>query len=174
MTDTDVFRLCSSCKKPLKYGQRYYRCSVSTCNRKRTELTFCSVPCWEAHLPGMRHREAWAEETRAPTAAEHAAELERIAREEQEREARKAGTTSVPLEARMSDEIPNEVLIVVSKMKKYIKTRSGMNTSDGVVEVLSGEVRRICDEAIRRAGQAGRRTVMARDFEAQIPAEAES
>ena len=64
-----------------------------------------------------------------------------------------------------SNDIPNEVLIVVSKIKKYIKARSGMNTSDGIVEPLSEQVRAACDEAIRRAGQGGRRTVMARDFE---------
>ena len=29
-------------------------------------LYFCSLPCWEAHLPMMRHRDAWAVEARAP------------------------------------------------------------------------------------------------------------
>ena len=64
-----------------------------------------------------------------------------------------------------SNDVSNEVLIVVSKVKKYIKAKSGMNTSDGIVEPLTAQVRAACDEAIRRAGQGGRRTVMARDFE---------
>src|SRR5262245_31713063 len=68
------FRLCSSCKKPLAFDARYYRCSVSTCNRPRTELTFCSVTCFDAHVPVVRHRDAWAEEATAPSRAEWEAE----------------------------------------------------------------------------------------------------
>lgn len=51
---------CSMCKKPIEMGQRYYRCSVSTCNARRTRLYFCSVACWDAHLPEARHRDAGA------------------------------------------------------------------------------------------------------------------
>ena len=57
-----------------------------------------------------------------------------------------------------------EVLIVVSKLKKYIRARSGMNTSDAVVPVLSDHLRRLCDEAIANATRDGRKTVMDRDF----------
>lgn len=64
---TDYWRKCNACKVPLNYGKMYYVCNVSTCNRKRTGLTFCSVSCWDSHLPDMNHREAWAEEKRAPT-----------------------------------------------------------------------------------------------------------
>jgi len=60
---------------------------------------------------------------------------------------------------------PREVLIVVSKLKTYIKTNAGMNTSDGVVDVLSERVRALCDDAIRNARSDGRKTVMARDFQ---------
>jgi histone H3/H4 len=55
-------------------------------------------------------------------------------------------------------------LIVVSKLKKYIKDRSGMNTSDSIAPVLSDHVRALCDAAIRVAGADGRKTVMDRDF----------
>jgi histone H3/H4 len=48
-------------------------------------------------------------------------------------------------------------------MKKYIRERSGMNTSDAVAEALSHHVRAICDQAIRTAGQDGRKTVLDRD-----------
>ena len=57
-----------------------------------------------------------------------------------------------------------EVLIVVSKLKKYIRARSGMNTSDAVVPVLSDHLRRLCDEAVANATRDGRKTVMDRDF----------
>src|SRR4051812_41796309 len=77
------FRLCSSCKKELAFESTYYVCSVSTCNRKRMALTFCSLPCFEAHVPTVRHREAWAEQMRAPTRAQHERELAEERAEEQ-------------------------------------------------------------------------------------------
>lgn len=46
---------------------KFYRCSVSTCNSGRVRLMFCSVGCWDAHLPNARHRHAGAvEETARP------------------------------------------------------------------------------------------------------------
>ncbi|MCM2279594.1 MAG: hypothetical protein NDJ89_16085 [Oligoflexia bacterium] len=66
----DLWKKCSSCKKPIAFKALFWVCNVSTCNRKRTGLSFCSVSCWDAHLPIMNHREAWAEERRAPSAEE--------------------------------------------------------------------------------------------------------
>ena len=66
MKNPGVWRTCSNCKKEIRYGQIYYVCSVSTCNRKRTGLVFCSIGCWDAHLPLARHRQASAIEERAP------------------------------------------------------------------------------------------------------------
>jgi hypothetical protein len=60
-------------------------------------------------------------------------------------------------------EAEREALIVVSKMKKYIKERSGMNCSDAVAEMLSEHVRAICDDAIRAAARDERKTVLDRD-----------
>ena len=57
----------------------------------------------------------------------------------------------------------DDVLVVVSKVKKYIRDRSGMNTSDAVAEALGDHVRSVCDEAIRAAAQDGRKTVLDRD-----------
>ena len=68
------------------------------------------------------------------------------------------------LEAFERAESETDVLIVVSKLKKYVRDRSGMNTSDAVTQVLSDHVRELCREAIRQAGQDGRRTVLDRDF----------
>ena len=57
-----------------------------------------------------------------------------------------------------------ETLIVASKLKNYIRSKSGMNTSGAVIEVLSGKVRQLCDQAIEAAKRDGRKTVMDRDF----------
>ncbi|HET9626503.1 MAG TPA: hypothetical protein VFP84_34310, partial [Kofleriaceae bacterium] len=56
-----------------------------------------------------------------------------------------------------------DLLVVVSKLKKYIKDRSGMNCSDAVAEALSDHVRVLCDDAIRAAGRDARKTVLDRD-----------
>ena len=60
-----------------------------------------------------------------------------------------------------------EVLVVVSKLKNYIKAAAGMNTSGNVVPVLSELIRKTCDKAIEKAKNDGRKTVMDRDFEIQ-------
>lgn len=60
------WRRCSACKQDIALSSVYWVCSVSTCNRARTALVFCSVDCWEIHLPTERHRVAWAVEKRAP------------------------------------------------------------------------------------------------------------
>ena len=49
---------CSLCKVPLDPGGTYLRCSVSSCNSGRMKMRFCSVSCWERHIPTARHRKA--------------------------------------------------------------------------------------------------------------------
>ncbi len=58
-----------------------------------------------------------------------------------------------------------DVLVVVSKLKAYIKSKADMNTSGNVTDKLSGIIRGLCDQAIEKARQDGRKTVMDRDFE---------
>ncbi|HEY3355730.1 MAG TPA: hypothetical protein VGQ83_20935 [Polyangia bacterium] len=65
MADTQP-GVCSMCRRAIQPGAVFYRCSVSTCNSGRIKLVFCSVACWDAHLPGARHRDAWAVEDKAP------------------------------------------------------------------------------------------------------------
>ena len=60
--------------------------------------------------------------------------------------------------------LPIDVLVVVSKLKAYIKAAGDMNTSQAVSDVLSDKLRDLCDAAIERARRAGRTTVMERDF----------
>lgn len=180
-SERTFWRLCSSCKRELAFGSTYYVCSVSTCNRKRMALTFCSLPCFEAHVPTVRHREAWAEQERAPTRQQFEQEL---AQEEAAAQASAAPSPAAPAAAPQrrivgssqgaaaapepvvleEHGIPREILIVVSKLKAYIRARSGMNTSDAAMEVLSDHVRTLCDSAIRHAGSDGRKTVLPRDF----------
>ena len=173
----DVWMLCSACRKGIPFQSVHWVCSVSTCNRNRIRLVFCSVPCWDSHLATLRHREAWAVEARAPSRDEQARS------EVNEREAARPALAASPPPPNAS--LPpavaprpesvtahaggpalsnayehDDVLIVVSKMKKYIRDRSGMNTSDAVANALGDHVRSVCDEAIRTAASDGRKTVL--------------
>lgn len=161
----DYWRKCSSCKKNLAYETKYYECSVSTCSRKRTGYVFCSVSCWDAHVPGAGHRDAGAIEKKSPSYQQwfseeigesSTAQPKRILISNSQQSASTVKTSSSPME--------NEVLIVVSKVKQYIKDCADMNTSGDVNEVLSEMIRRSCDQAIQSARSDGRKTVMARDF----------
>jgi histone H3/H4 len=57
-----------------------------------------------------------------------------------------------------------DVLVVASKLKNYIRDKSGLNTSGAVMSVLSEKLRGLCDNAIENAKREGRKTVMDRDF----------
>ncbi len=57
-----------------------------------------------------------------------------------------------------------EVLVVTSKVKKYIKEKGGCNTSSETVKVLSDAVERLCEKGIQSAKSDGRKTVMDRDI----------
>lgn len=159
------WKVCSICKKELPFESQYYLCSVSTCQRKRTGLYFCSPACFEAHLPMMRHRDAWAEVAKAPTRAQAAAEAA-AEREEQETTENEAKRRVVaPAAVTAASDSTDEVLVVVSKLKKFIRDQSGMNTSDNVVGVLSRHLRELSIQALRVAAADSRKTVMDRDFE---------
>src|SRR5262249_54230914 len=180
---------CSACRSDIAFGSKYFQCSVSTCNRARTRLVFCSVPCWDSHVATLRHRDAWAEDKIAPSKAAWEREMADQAPEPARTPApRPAAAPPAPQPAmppaprpamppapapsasappaprRIVGEPPaapagvalhnvadRDILIVVSKLKKYIKDRSGMNCSDAVAEVLSDHVRALCDDSIRAA-----------------------
>ena len=141
-------------------------------------LFFCTLECYDAHLPMMRHRDSWAEPTDAPSREEYereqAAEAEREQREQSrpEREERAADMSDDADQRRIvtkkSEDLPRDVLVVVSKLKAYIKASSGMNTSDGVVDVLSDHLRAVCERAIENARNDGRKTVLDRDFKGVV------
>jgi len=58
----------------------------------------------------------------------------------------------------------SEVLVVTSKVKKFIKEKGGMNTSAETIDVLSQAIERLCQKGIDAAKADGRKTVMARDI----------
>jgi hypothetical protein len=191
MTDGGVWMLCSACRKEISFGAIHWVCSVSTCNRSRTRLVFCSVACWDSHVATFNHREAWAVEARAPSREEHVRHETTAPDELRSLPSPSPRPASAPLlrpqpssavqpapaapapspsltahaggPALSSNYAHDDVLIVVSKMKKYIRDRSGMNTSDAVAEALGDHLRNVCDEAIRAAARDGRKTVLDRD-----------
>jgi len=56
-----------------------------------------------------------------------------------------------------------ETLVVVSKVKEYVKEK-GFQTSETAVEALSSAVRELLDKAVARAKDNGRQTVKDRDI----------
>ncbi len=163
---------CSACKNPIPYNATHWVCSVSTCNRSRTRLVFCTVSCWDSHVAMLRHRDAWAVEAKAPSKEAWERELAENPPEAAPAPAaaapRKVIGAPAPAPSPSSDglalqDAEREILIVVSKMKKYIKDRSGMNCSDAVAEMLSDHVRALCDDSIRAAARDERKTVLDRD-----------
>ena len=189
LSNDGVWAVCSACRKDIGFGAIHWVCSVSTCNRNRTRLVFCSVACWDSHLSTVRHRESWAVEEVAPKRGDLSPEERAPARAPAPpaptisaapaprpqpvastpaaaaRPPAPAGSVTAhaggPALSNTYDH--DDVLIVVSKLKKYIRDRSGMNTSDAIADVLAEHVRSICDEAIRAAARDGRKTVLDRD-----------
>lgn len=161
MTSQEVsaWRKCSSCKKPIGFGVKYFVCSVSTCNNERTGYVFCSVPCFETHLPGARHRDAGAVEKISPKQGAPEAEQRAPAR------IIIKPTTTTTSSVSVKNTAPQEVLVIASRLKDYIQARSEFNTSASVMDVLSDHLRILCDRAIDNARADGRKTVMDRDFD---------
>ena len=191
----DPWKKCSACKNPISFNATHWVCSVSTCTRRATDYVFCTVSCWDSHVAELRHRDAWAVETRAPSKdawdkelaanpppapaapPKPAAPAAPVVRRVVSNEGSGAVAAPKPAGAPASPSAPaasaggtlqladaeREILIVVSKMKKYIKDRSGFNCSDAVAEFLSDHVRAVCDDAIRAAAKDERKTVLDRD-----------
>ena len=172
----EAWRPCSTCKKPIPFGADYWVCNVSTCNRVRQSLVFCSVICWDAHVPVMNHRSAWCEERRAPPPPPRnlprALEPSGRALPSAPRSVGPlAGAALDPSAGRRRLARPNEpepqekeVLIVASRLRAYVTEKADMNTAADVLDALSDLVRAETDRAIERAREDGRRTVKGRDY----------
>lgn len=150
---SQVWRKCSTCKKDILLNGVYYVCSISTCRTHATNYAFCSVPCWDAHVPVERHREdsAAAIEKRAPRVVESDSSTQA--------QAPSGKRVIAPTQTSVDD----ETLVVVSKVRKYISEKSGLNCSASVYEALTARIQRLCDRAIEEARRQGRKTVMDRD-----------
>ncbi len=157
MTEATYWRKCGSCKKEIGFNTIYQACNVSTCRK----LVFCSVDCWNLHNPVMNHKSSWAEENRSPKKENYVAEADDNApRRIMVNSKPVSNTTQTTGEA---DE--EEILIVASKLKQYIKDKYDLSTSANVMDALSNIVRRHTDRAAAKARSEGRKTVMDRDFE---------
>jgi hypothetical protein len=119
----------------------------------------------------MNHRDAGAFEKKAPTLAEWTREQE-AASAQKPKPATSASSSQAQAQTRNAPapsasqpqtSHEQEILVVVSKVKDYIRKKSGMNTSDAVMERLTTWVTRWCDESIRMATQHDRKTVLDRD-----------
>lgn len=190
VSEDDQWRRCSSCKTQLPFSCDYWVCNVSTCNRRNSAFVFCTVSCWDAHLGIVRHRESWAVEAKAPTRAEHARELAKaseakaVPRTPSPASAGAAPATPTAKKTApsrvirrtkegvelggagaASADLPKDTLVVMSKLKLYVSTKSGFSTSGRVAGPLSDAIRELCDEAIENARIAGRKTVQGPDVE---------
>jgi hypothetical protein len=164
MEESSIWRKCSVCKKAIGFKSKYFICSVSTCNGQRTGYVFCSVACFEVHLPGARHRDAGAIEKTAPSEAEAKAQQAAEASAATASAPKRVMATTQSAPSSTKPNAPREVLVVVSKVKDYIRARSEMNTSDSIMPLLSELIRQACDDAIDAAREEGRKTVLDRDF----------
>ncbi len=149
----EVWKKCSACRRPITYGAVYWACSVSTCNSKRMGLFFCSIGCWDAHLPEARHRSAAAVEQRAPSAPEP------------EAPAPQSSAKAAAARPALHGDAPREILIVAAHLESYVADRAGepLKVPPAVLHLLSDYLRERCDAAIQRAQAAGRKTVLERD-----------
>ncbi len=57
-----------------------------------------------------------------------------------------------------------ESLVVISKVKKFIKEKGDFNTSSGFFEPLNQDIIKACRDAVSHAQKLGRKTVMGKDF----------
>lgn len=158
-----TWKKCNICKKDIPVGSTYWRCSVSTCNSKRTGLSFCSVACWDSHLPFANHKQAGAVEEKAPLEPEVAASND--AGPAPIRRIVASPSPAVVSTAVSKNSGPREVLVIASRLKEYITAVSEFNTSANVMDALSDHLRRVTNQAIENARADGRRTVMDRDYD---------
>jgi len=144
-----LWRNCGVCKNQIKHGSIIQKCSISSCRKH----VFCSVDCWSVHDSVMGHKNAFAEEDRAPSESNNIPQKRK-----------KILISSKKSSDSKESDLPLDILIVISKLKSYVKAKSGMNTSGDVGEELSKFVRVIVNEGINTARSEGRKTLMARDF----------
>lgn len=155
MSEAQEWKKCSRCKSSIPYNSKYYICSVSSCNSKRTGYIFCSIPCFDHHIPAARHKSAGAIEEKAPASPQknEAPQGRRIIPKQK---------LSQPSNRQMAK--GGEVLVIASRLKEFITQQSEFNTSAHVMNVLSDHLRHVAMQAIDNARADGRKTVMDQDL----------
>lgn len=154
----DNWKNCIVCKNGIQFSSIYYKCSVSSCDKKRSPAQFCCVECWDVHRSIMSHKNAGADEYKAPS--------KQLWQEQQSTEPRVKiirNHSKVTTHSQSTNE--DDILIVASKLKSFVKESSGLNTSADVLNQLSVIVRDLSTKAILNARKDGRKTLMARDFQ---------
>jgi len=160
-----TWKNCSSCKQPITLNSKYYTCSVSSCNVRNTNYVFCSIPCFDKHVPVERHKSAGAIEEVAPALIEasnkHAsAPSKQVAAPKGQR--RIIGfQQSKPSNKQISK--GGDILVIASRFKDFITQQSEFNTSASVMNALSDHLRHVAMQAIDNARADGRKTVMEQD-----------
>ena len=156
--DKHFWRTCITCKKEIKFSTKYYKCSVTSCDKKRSPAQFCSVDCWDVHRSIMSHKSAGADEYHSPTKDKWLEE------QSSQPKVRIVGQKSTIKESQTAIE-SDEILVVVSKLKSFVKESTGLNTSADVMAALSDIIREACLKAAQNGHRSGRKTLMARDFQ---------
>jgi hypothetical protein len=106
-------------------------------------------------VPVERHRgdSAGAIEKKAPLTAEP----------EKPVEGKRRVVASTAPDKPAASNAEDDILVVASKIRKYINDKSGMNVSASLYEALSEKLRGLCEMAMESARADGRKTVMDRD-----------
>ncbi len=121
------------------------------------------VAAQHSHLPGANHREAWALDRTAPKKREDIA-LAPASSSGGGEPRRRIIPNTPKAQAGSDNAVPMETLIIGSRLKAYVLASSGLATSDKVMGPLSEIVRKAIDQAIRRASDGDRKTVLDRDI----------
>ena len=154
------WRKCIVCKKEINYSTKYYKCSIPSCDKKRSPAQFCSVDCWDVHRSIMGHKSAGADEYHSPSKGE--AEIAE-SKSGKVRIVKSPNINSINTSVNNLN-VPREILVVVSKYKAFVKAAGDLNTSGDVADVLSDILREKTLDAIQKAKRDGRKTLMGKDF----------
>ncbi|MDH4467890.1 MAG: hypothetical protein QE271_07520 [Bacteriovoracaceae bacterium] len=156
------WRKCGSCKKEIAYQTTYQVCGIASCQK----FAYCSVDCWSLHNSILNHKSAWSEDRISPKKEESNFLAE---------SAPPTGVRRVVITPPKSGQQTNpasavtyssdDILIVASKLKQFVKDKHDLNTSANVMKILSDHVRTFTDRAAMKAKSEGRKTLLDRDFE---------
>ena len=112
--EQNFWRKCGNCKKEILFGMAYQKCSISSCRK----FAYCSVDCWSIHDSVMGHKSAYAEEAKST--------VQRSSRRSINSRRKKIiinAKKGQNLLLRVSPNFDRDILIVASKLKKYVKDR---------------------------------------------------